>query len=80
MVLTVDLFNIFKGAFFRVEESCQKILNTKGSTMRFLLTMTTAVSLTLFAMNVATSTSTTVDLLKSHTQSTNDFLASLERN
>ncbi len=46
--------------------------------MRFILTMTIAVSLTLFAINVATSTSTTVDLLKSHTQKTNAALAMLE--
>ena len=48
--------------------------------MRFIFTLGMITSLTLFAMNVATSTSTTVDLLKSHTQATNTALAMLENN
>lgn len=48
--------------------------------MRFILTATCAVTLSMFAMNVAISASTTVDLPKSHTNKTNEALAMLELN
>jgi len=48
--------------------------------MRFILTTVLAVSFTLFAMDVAIKTSTTVDLLNSHAHKQNVALAMLVQN
>lgn len=47
--------------------------------MRFILTITLAISFSLFAMNVATHTLTTVDLMKSHNQYTDNAIIALEQ-
>jgi len=74
-------FSIFKGALLIVKRGeLPENIKHKRTHHEIYLNLNKCCTFSLFAMNVATSASTTVDLMKSHTNSINYALAMQKHN